>query len=455
MDWSIRIPSKPLRLPLNGKYVIFSDLHRDKFRNKAGNFWYNQDLYRDALEYYLKNGYTLIENGDGEELWQFSLKEIISSNLEIYELFARFYEQNRLHLIYGNHNVDMKFRIVHSYWTEKYMPKVKFRQLIFIGDHILITHGHQWDLVYRLGFIPVRLIVRFWKYMEYLGFGSFDPSIPSANIKQVMKIDKKIIDWGNDYGYVMICGHTHYAKFLPDGEFYFNSGCGTVEGRLTGLEVVNGKISLIRWKEDGSGIHKRTVLSETKLPKNRENVKWILRKRKTKEENKNVITIFGSSAPKRGDVQYETAAELGKLLAEKGFAVKNGGYAGTMEAASRGAAGEGGEAIGVLLSKSGWGKGNKYLTERLYALSLPERIEKLIKDSEGFIILPGGTGTLAEISLLVEMIHKGMIKRVPVVFLGDYWDDQIEVFRKQAKSFPKFGFNVKTPAEAVKRIMSS
>gem|GEM_PF-473729 len=446
------MPEHPVHLPADGKYIIFSDLHRDKFRNKAGNFWYNKDLYIDALSYYLKNDYTLIENGDGEELWQFSLREIINSNYEIYEIMGKFHKKKRLFLIFGNHNIDMKFRLFHRYWSDKYISGVNYEPMIMIGDHIIITHGHQWDLVYKLGFIPISLIVRFWKYMEYLGFGSFDPSIPAGNPEHVDRIDKRIIKWGKDYGYIMICGHTHKARFKPVGRWYFNSGCGTVEGRITGLEIENGKISLIRWYVGRDGRHKKTTLQRTRLIRERESLKRNLRSKKMKIEKKNIVTVFGSSAPGPGEEEYEQARELGRLLAQNGFVLKNGGYGGTMEAGAKGAAEENGKAVGVTLSSYNSGRGNKFLTREIVAESLFDRLSKLMEHSAAFVILPGSTGTLAEISLLIELINKGMIEKAPVIFLGDYWDEQIDIFRKISPEIDKIILREASPEEVVKTI---
>jgi len=267
MNWNLIIPQNPEKLPLNRKYVILSDQHRDKYGSKAGDFWKNRDLYAESLKFYYHNGFTLIENGDGEELWQFNLKEIIKSNEEIYQVLSKFYIKNRLHLIYGNHNIDMKFRIFHRYWSNKYFPGLRFKPLVFIGDNILVTHGHQWDLVYKLGFIPVRLIVALWKYMELIGFSSFDPSIPADNPDHGKRIDRRIAKWGAKRRYIMICGHTHHAKFKSDGEWYFNSGCGTGERRVTGLEIIRRQIFLVEWlsKKDG-GVRKK-IIYQTDLPK--------------------------------------------------------------------------------------------------------------------------------------------------------------------------------------------
>jgi uncharacterized protein (TIGR00730 family) len=452
MDWSLKIPQNPIQLPLKGKYIIFSDLHRDKFRNKAGNFWYNRDIYVDALQYYLKNGYTLIENGDGEELWQFNLREIMKSHEEIYQIMADFYKKKRLFLIYGNHNIDMKFRLFHRYWTDKYMNGAKYHPMIMIGDHIIVTHGHQWDLVYKLGFIPISLLVRFWKYMEYLGFGSFDPSIPAGNPELVKSIDRRIIKWGRDYGYIMICGHTHHAKLKPEGNWYFNSGCGTVENRVTGLEISNSDISLIRWYVGRDGKNKKVTLQRTKLLLDRKSLKRDLRAQQVETKKKNVITVFGSSAPKPGEEEYETARELGSLLARNGFVLKNGGYAGTMEAGAKGTVEESGTAIGVTLASYNSGKGNRYLSRELIAVDLFDRLKKLIEESSAYVILPGSTGTLAEISLLIELINKGLVGKAPVIFLGDYWDDQIDIYRRISPRIDNLIFKETTPQGVLKVI---
>lgn len=267
MNWNLIIPRNPVRLPLNKKYIIFSDQHRDKYGSKAGDFWKNRDLYTEALKSYYKEGFTLIENGDGEELWQFNLKEIMKSNEEIYTILSKYYAKDRLHLIYGNHNIDMKFRIFHRYWTEKKFPGLKFKPLVFLGENILVTHGHQWDLVYKIGFLPVRLIVTLWKYMELIGFSSFDPSIPAANPNHGKRIDRRIGRWGSARRYIMICGHTHHAKFKSDGEWYFNSGCVTGADGITGLEIIKGQISLVEWRKNKSGGIRKSVIKTMELPK--------------------------------------------------------------------------------------------------------------------------------------------------------------------------------------------
>jgi uncharacterized protein (TIGR00730 family) len=140
------------------------------------------------------------------------------------------------------------------------------------------------------------------------------------------------------------------------------------------------------------------------------------------------ITFFGSSSVKPGEPEYDQAMELGGLIAKAGFVVRNGGYGGTMEAGAKGAAESGGASTGILL-KGFWGnKGNKWLSERKYASDIYERLKFLIDSSDAFIVLPGSSGTLAEISLLLEMMAKGIITLAPVIFIGDYWKPFLTFF---------------------------
>src|SRR4030067_2108172 len=114
------------------------------------------------------------------------------------------------------------------------------------------------------------------------------------------------------------------------------------------------------------------------------------------------ITVFGGSQPKPGEPVYQDALHLGKLLAQQGYILLNGGYIGTMEALSRGAAEAGGHVIGVTCDQiAAWRpvKANSWVTEEWHYTSLRERIFALIENSEAFIALPGGGGRLAEVAL--------------------------------------------------------
>ncbi len=139
-----------------------------------------------------------------------------------------------------------------------------------------------------------------------------------------------------------------------------------------------------------------------------------------------VVAVFGSSRSDQGSDEYSDAVRCGRLLAEAGFAVATGGYAGTMEGVSRGAAEEGGNAIGVTVPSvfPGRAGANPFLTEEMPAPGLVLRIDRLLSLSVASIALPGSIGTLAELVLawnlaFVARFTDGAPK--PVVTVGPMW----------------------------------
>lgn len=165
-----------------------------------------------------------------------------------------------------------------------------------------------------------------------------------------------------------------------------------------------------------------------------------------------VVTVFGSSAPKPGDPEYETAKKLGKLIAEAGFVLKNGGYGGTMEAGASGAKGAAGTTIGVILNGFWGSKGNRWLDEKVCTEDIFERLRMLITGSDAFVILPGSSGTLAEIVLLLEMVAKKIIPPAPVLFIGVFWKPLLEIFGRIIPDAPSLYTIVDGPADAARII---
>jgi uncharacterized protein (TIGR00730 family) len=147
---------------------------------------------------------------------------------------------------------------------------------------------------------------------------------------------------------------------------------------------------------------------------------------------KRTITVFGSSQPDETDEQYKLAYKLGVLLAKNGFDVCTGGFFGIMEAVSKGAVENGGEAIGVTVNN--WGPdGNKYLTKEIKCSSLFERINKLIETGDGFVILQGGTGTLLELAAVWELSNKGIMDSKPIACHSSMWEEITSVMNEQMK----------------------
>ena len=146
------------------------------------------------------------------------------------------------------------------------------------------------------------------------------------------------------------------------------------------------------------------------------------------------VSVFGGSQPKQGDAAYEEARTLGRLLAERGHVVLNGGYIGTMEAVSRGAAEAGGHVIGVTCEDiEQWRKvsPNRWVKEEIRKKTLNERLQVLIEECDAAIALPGGPGTLTEISLMWNLMIVESRHRSPLILVGDGWQSVFgQVFEK-------------------------
>jgi uncharacterized protein (TIGR00730 family) len=140
------------------------------------------------------------------------------------------------------------------------------------------------------------------------------------------------------------------------------------------------------------------------------------------------ITIFGTANAKFGEAAYELAYQTGKLLAQAGFVIANGGYGGTMLAASKGAAEAGGEIIGVTCSAFKSSTANEYITREIVTKSLDERLDTLIKLGQAYVVLPGGTGTLLELAKVWELKNKGFIEAdKPIILVGGFWKPLVDL----------------------------
>jgi len=134
-----------------------------------------------------------------------------------------------------------------------------------------------------------------------------------------------------------------------------------------------------------------------------------------------IITVFGSSRPREGEPEYELARELGRRLAERGFAICSGGYGGVMEGVSRGAKESKGRVVGVT-SKAFRPQPNRWVDEVIRVDSWSDRLFELIRRGDGYVACKGGTGTLAELAVVWEMQNKGLMRSTkPFVVLGHFW----------------------------------
>ncbi|MGE5432509.1 MAG: TIGR00730 family Rossman fold protein [Syntrophomonadaceae bacterium] len=141
------------------------------------------------------------------------------------------------------------------------------------------------------------------------------------------------------------------------------------------------------------------------------------------------VTIFGSARIKEDDFYYQLAREVARQLVEKGMGVITGGGPGIMEAANRGANEAGGSSTGVNIELPFEQFANPYVDRDKLLTFRYFFIRKLMffKYSQGYIMMPGGFGTLDESFEVLTLIQTGKTQRVPVVFMGkDFWKPGLE-----------------------------
>jgi uncharacterized protein (TIGR00730 family) len=140
------------------------------------------------------------------------------------------------------------------------------------------------------------------------------------------------------------------------------------------------------------------------------------------------VTVFGGSRTSPGEEDYDQALRLGKLLGELGCTVLTGGYIGSMEAVSRGAAENGGRVIGVTCDEiESWRpvRPNPWVQEEERYKTLRERLFALIEENQAAIALPGGPGTLTEISVMWNLLLTEAIAPRPLILIGPGWQETI------------------------------
>ena len=141
------------------------------------------------------------------------------------------------------------------------------------------------------------------------------------------------------------------------------------------------------------------------------------------------VSIFGSARTKNDNPYYKLAEDTARLLTERGYGVISGGGPGIMEAANKGAYEAGGKSVGLNIELPFEQFHNKYI-DRDKVLQFDYffvRKVMFMKYSQGFIVLPGGFGTLDESFEAITLIQTGKIARFPIVFVGvEYWKGLFE-----------------------------
>lgn len=163
------------------------------------------------------------------------------------------------------------------------------------------------------------------------------------------------------------------------------------------------------------------------------------------------IAIFGSAKSKEGEPNYKLAFEVGRLLAERGYAVVNGGYGGVMEASARGAKEGGGKTVGVTTTEFS-SRCNRFIDEEIKVYTWQERVMALMSRADAYVVLDGGTGTLVEFSVAVEMMNKGLLQKKPLVVYGSFWKNVKEVLEKNPEIKLDFVKIAGSPEEIIRAV---
>jgi predicted phosphodiesterase len=200
--------ARTVRLDRSSKVLVLSDLHmgnggrRDEFRRNA-------EIVRSMLsDYYLPGKYSLVLNGDVEELFKFSVEKIAERWGEMYELFLQFEKNGFFWKIYGNHDSDL-FEERNYRLSNHLLESIRFK---FGDETMLLFHGHQASiLLWETYPLVSRAIVLFVRYIaKPMGIRNFSTAY---NSRRRFAIEKSIYEFSNEFKIVSVIGHTHRPLF--------------------------------------------------------------------------------------------------------------------------------------------------------------------------------------------------------------------------------------------------
>ncbi len=299
------------------RFIIFSDQHKGD-GDLADDFATNKDNYHAALDYYLTNGFTYINLGDCEELWENGPEPVLARYAIEMKQEAAFKADNRYYRIFGNHDI---------LWFDK-TAVTKFLSPIFGIDtqvleglvlrttvsekevDIFLAHGHQGDRVSDSNAFSKWFVGRIWVPIQR--WLELNVNTPAKDFHLTDKHNVMMYEWTKQFeNVILITGHTHKPVFESlthiqriskeleeaiennnDAEIerlnaeiqkriieykrnagtqdntqvrpsYYNSGCCCFnDGDITGIEIADGHMRLVKWyKKDG--ISQREVKEES------------------------------------------------------------------------------------------------------------------------------------------------------------------------------------------------
>lgn len=299
------------------KFIIFSDQHKGA-RNNADDFAICEPNYLAALDFYNNKGFSYINLGDCEELWKNLLESVIKHNKEVFEKEKLFLNRGVYTKIFGNHDLYWDNDPLSSFNLNRiYDEKVRIYEGAILqysinetNLNIFLTHGHQGDLQSDGNWFSKWFVSMIWA--PFQGFLRINPNTPAYDNQLKTKHNTLMYSWvATQPNTLLITGHTHQPVFaslthleklyidlriarknnakeeiinllaeinkrikLGDKSprfrkykaSYFNSGCCCFnDGDITGIEIEDGQIRLIKWTYLKKGIPERKVLEQANL----------------------------------------------------------------------------------------------------------------------------------------------------------------------------------------------
>lgn len=280
------------------RIIIFSDQHKGG-KNGADDFWVAEKNYTTALQYYYDAGFTFINLGDCEELWENNVWKVKKNNALAFTAEKKFADRKQLIKIFGNHDLFwdsdpfafLQLESIYGQRIKVYEGVVLAMQYNDAPAYIFCTHGHQGDKHSDGNTFSKFFVSNIWGPLQaYLGINANGPS----DNKQLKSLHNEMMyEWSiNNPATILVTGHTHQPVFqsltalerlykalqavpAASGEAkkirglinirekevasvavdylqmkpsYFNTGCCCYsDGDITGIEIVDGNINLIKW----------------------------------------------------------------------------------------------------------------------------------------------------------------------------------------------------------------
>lgn len=197
------------------RYIVFSDLHRGR-RNPADAFRFCEETYLAALDYYYRNGYSLVVLGDAEELWEEQdIAAVMQVNAGVFESERRFHPERYVR-VEGNHDNAWRIEPLVRQHLDPIFPGIQLRRELLLQvaleggrtGEILLVHGHQGTLDSDIfDFFPPQVLPLFRDFQNITNLGHTSPS-RDACLRGMQ--DAFLYRWARAHkSLVLVAGHTH------------------------------------------------------------------------------------------------------------------------------------------------------------------------------------------------------------------------------------------------------